>query len=79
METFWTVCDFCGLDVGFSVERDEWGAYVGLSAALDGEGSDYLAVWCAVCGPQHRSEPGSSFTGYRGQSYDAFLANTGRN
>lgn len=45
-------CDFCGAGVAF--QRVYTGPFWTLSAVDPGAGSDYLATWCAACGPAHR-------------------------
>lgn len=53
---FSTSCDFCPSEVRF--ER----AYISVNSpftklipVVPGSDSDYLATWCASCGPKHRA------------------------
>jgi hypothetical protein len=46
-------CDFCGGATSFIRVYDEWGVSSWLEG-VNGCGSDYLAIWCGVCGPKHR-------------------------
>lgn len=50
--TFTAECDFCPNGVEFRWEID--GPFRHSVASVPGSGSDYLATWCAECGPQHR-------------------------
>ena len=46
-------CDFCKAPVVF--HRVNYGHISwGLQSNVPGSGSDYLAIWCDQCGPQHR-------------------------
>jgi hypothetical protein len=46
-------CDFCPSKVEFyRVTHD--GGFWSLASFEANAGSDYLAIWCASCGPKHR-------------------------
>jgi len=47
-------CDFCPNKVVSVKVYDAWQVFWHLETVEPNAGSDYLATWCAECGPKHR-------------------------
>lgn len=52
-------CDFCNQQVEFNTFGDP---FTYNEAAIEGAGSDHLAIWCHECGPKHRDESWTRMT-----------------
>lgn len=48
-------CDFCGSSVEFVTVWDQSYFSSWSEPTVPNSGSDYLAIWCADCGPKHRN------------------------